>query len=162
MKSSIIIFVLSLIGAAYANAGVDKPTLPTASQSTRVLSSLHKHGDDICGNAQEAAQLWLFENKTLGPEHAADHAISRTQRCAAIQQEAKQKLAKPSLLTHWLDHINAFFARFTTPAYAATGLPSVVGQWAAPFDTPIVGIHTTLMPNGKVLFWTYGNPRNDR
>jgi hypothetical protein len=31
--------------------------------------------------------------------------------------------------------------------------PSVVGQWAGPFAWPLVTIHTTLMPNGKVLLY---------
>ena len=31
--------------------------------------------------------------------------------------------------------------------------PSVVGQWAGPFALPLVTVHTTLMPNGKVLLY---------
>jgi hypothetical protein len=31
--------------------------------------------------------------------------------------------------------------------------PAVIGEWAGPFTWPMVGIHTTLMPTGKVLSW---------
>jgi chitodextrinase len=31
--------------------------------------------------------------------------------------------------------------------------PSVIGQWAGPFPWPIVAIHMTLLPTGKVLAW---------
>jgi len=31
--------------------------------------------------------------------------------------------------------------------------PATVGQWAGPFAWPLVSIHTTLMPNGKVLLY---------
>ncbi|MEO7558568.1 MAG: Calx-beta domain-containing protein [Gammaproteobacteria bacterium] len=165
MKSSIIIFFLALFGTAYANAEIAKAnSTQQVSQGTRALSSPHTDADSACLNPREEAQLKLIENKTFGQAHAADHAHSRAERCAAIRQvpaASVNKSAKPSLLTRWLDRINVFVARFTTPAYAATGLPSQVGQWDAPFDTPIVGIHTTLMPNGKVLFWTYGIPRNN-
>jgi hypothetical protein len=32
--------------------------------------------------------------------------------------------------------------------------PSAVGQWSAPATWPIVPVHISLLPNGKVLFWT--------
>ena len=39
----------------------------------------------------------------------------------------------------------------------ATGPTSQVGQWSGPIGLDVVAIHTTLMPNGKVLFF-YNNP----
>src|SRR5262249_25465792 len=33
------------------------------------------------------------------------------------------------------------------------GDPSTVGQWAGPFSWPLVSIHATLLPTGKVLLW---------
>jgi hypothetical protein len=41
-------------------------------------------------------------------------------------------------------------ASATTPAGPN---PALIGQWASPFTWPMVGIHATLMPNGKVLTW---------
>jgi hypothetical protein len=34
------------------------------------------------------------------------------------------------------------------------GDPSVVGAWSGPFDWGLVVIHSHVLPNGKVLFWT--------
>jgi chitodextrinase len=31
--------------------------------------------------------------------------------------------------------------------------PSVIGQWAGPYTWPIVAVHMSLLPNGKVLAW---------
>src|SRR5271157_4342171 len=36
----------------------------------------------------------------------------------------------------------------------ASAQPSVQGQWSATFDTKNVMIHATLLPSGKVLFWS--------
>lgn len=38
-------------------------------------------------------------------------------------------------------------------ANAALADPSTVGQWAGPFSWPLVSVHTTLLPNGKVLLY---------
>jgi Domain of unknown function (DUF1929)/Glyoxal oxidase N-terminus len=39
------------------------------------------------------------------------------------------------------------------PAAYAQADPSVVGQWAAPFNWPAVPIHISLLPDGRLLFW---------
>jgi galactose oxidase-like protein len=39
---------------------------------------------------------------------------------------------------------------------AAQTDPSVVGQWEGPYPWPIVAIHTHVLPNGKVLAWSFG------
>ena len=48
-------------------------------------------------------------------------------------------------------------ARSTLKRPHATGPTSQVGQWSGPIGLDVVAIHTTLMPNGKVLFF-YNNP----
>jgi hypothetical protein len=45
-------------------------------------------------------------------------------------------------------------ANATAGARAFQGDPSVVGQWSATLDLGVVTIHTHLLPNGKVLFWS--------
>jgi Domain of unknown function (DUF1929) len=35
----------------------------------------------------------------------------------------------------------------------ASGPESTVGKWSAPFAWPVIGLHLTLLPNGKVLSW---------
>jgi hypothetical protein len=49
---------------------------------------------------------------------------------------------------------NVAAAYATAAARALQGDPSVVGQWSGPIDLGIVAIHTHLLPNGKVLFWS--------
>ena len=38
-------------------------------------------------------------------------------------------------------------------AIPAFGQASTVGQWAGPYAWPLVTVHATLMPNGKVLLY---------
>ena len=38
---------------------------------------------------------------------------------------------------------------------AATASPDSVGQWSAPFYSPVVGVHAALLPTGEVLYWSY-------
>ena len=39
--------------------------------------------------------------------------------------------------------------------------PAVYGTWSAPFDSQIVGIHVSILPNGKVLYWDHDEEIND-
>src|ERR671916_695172 len=36
---------------------------------------------------------------------------------------------------------------------AAAGTESTIGRWSAPFAWPVIAVHLTLLPNGKVLSW---------
>ena len=56
-------------------------------------------------------------------------------------------------------------SRCPTPAVFLVGLllaagsvaqaqPAVKGEWTLPFATPNVMIHTSVLPTGKVLFWS--------
>ena len=38
---------------------------------------------------------------------------------------------------------------------ASAADPAAVGEWAAPFTTPAKGIHATVLPTGKVLWFSY-------
>ncbi len=40
-----------------------------------------------------------------------------------------------------------------SPAFDVVGDPATVGSWAAPFSTPIVSLHLSLLPDGRVLSW---------
>lgn len=44
-------------------------------------------------------------------------------------------------------------ARPRAQAAGAASSPDVVGQWSAVYDWPVMPIHATLLPNGKVLAW---------
>lgn len=41
----------------------------------------------------------------------------------------------------------------------SSGSPATQGKWSAPFDLHVVGVHATLLHNGKVLFFSYPSPR---
>jgi PKD repeat protein len=43
---------------------------------------------------------------------------------------------------------------------SALGTPETAGEWAAPFPWPVVGLHLSLLPNGRVLSWgSAGTPQ---
>lgn len=46
------------------------------------------------------------------------------------------------------------------PATAAAPDPALVGSWTAPMDIGVVGVHATLLRNGKVLFVFWGHNGN--
>ena len=59
-----------------------------------------------------------------------------------------------SILCATLLAAQALPARAAATPAAAQADPSVVGQWSPPVNLGIVVIHTHVLPNGKVLFWT--------
>jgi Domain of unknown function (DUF1929) len=46
---------------------------------------------------------------------------------------------------------NIVRSRFSDSASRAPATPDVVGKWSAVYDWPVVAIHASLLPNGKVL-----------
>src|SRR5882724_5167075 len=43
---------------------------------------------------------------------------------------------------------------------SALGTPETAGAWTAPFPWPVVGLHLSLLPNGRVLSWgSSGDPQ---
>jgi hypothetical protein len=48
----------------------------------------------------------------------------------------------------------------TTAASAQGSKASSVGQWGAPINVGVTGIHAALLPNGNVLLWTYSVRRS--
>ncbi len=58
----------------------------------------------------------------------------------------------------------ASLANDGTPCTPATPAPSFLsagsasaGEWSAPFDWPVVAVHLSLLPNGKVLSWGHAS-----
>jgi hypothetical protein len=83
------------------------------------------------------ARLRRLERRMLGAGHAAEHARARAEGRVRACRPGR---ARPARRAH------------------ATGPPSAVGQWTSPIEIDgMVAIHSTLMPNGKVLFF-YANP----
>ena len=116
------------------------------SASTMSLRSAAK----VCrkDNPRAEKRLRAIETFALGSHHAAEHAAERAQgrrKACAPGGRLKPSFVKKVKARASAKKVNA-------------GPPSDVGQWGPPIDLPgIVAIHTTLMPNGKVLFF-YNNP----
>jgi hypothetical protein len=132
---------LALPGAALGHAGHN---LSAASMS---LESAAK----VCRRDTPSAErrLRAVERLALGSRHAAEHTAERAQgRRAACAPGG-------GLRTSFVKKARA---RSSVKRTLATGPASQVGEWGGPITlSGIVAIHTTLMPNGKVLFF-YNNP----
>jgi Galactose oxidase-like, Early set domain/Kelch motif len=119
----------------------------TLSASTMSIKSAAK----VCKKDTPRAEkrLRAAERLMLGSRHAAEHAAERAQ--SRRQACTSNGRLKKSFVTR-------VRAQASVKKAMATGPPSDVGQWGPPIDLPgIVAIHTTLLPNGKVLFF-YNNP----
>jgi hypothetical protein len=133
---------LVLPGTALGHAGHE------LSASTMSLASAAK----VCRRDTPRAErrLRALERLTLGSHHAAEHAAERV--------EGRREACAPNggLKAGFVKKVKA---RASIKRITAVGPTSQVGQWSGPIDLPgIVAIHTTLLPNGKVLFF-YNNPQ---
>ena len=85
-------------------------------------------------------RLRAFEQRVLGPEHAAEHASRR-----ALVRSKKGRAALRRLRRR----------ERTVRPLARMAAASNEGSWAGPYQLPVFGIHTTMLPTGKVLFFSY-------
>ena len=76
----------------------------------------------------------------LGPEHAAEHASRRALVRSKKGRAALRKLRRRER---------------TVRPLARMAAASNEGSWAGPYQLPVFGIHTTMLPTGKVLFFSY-------
>src|SRR5262245_49012588 len=77
-------------------------------------------------------ELQAQEIRTLGPEHAAEHARLRAEaRLAAASTE-----------------------QGPVRSAALTGGPEDIGRWLPKFATPGVALHAVMLRTGKVLYFT--------
>ena len=88
----------------------------------------------VQAGATSSAELRLraLEEKTLGPEHAAEHAWLRARAAAGTTETAQ---AAPAVSPPTLD-------------------PAVVGRWTPKFGIPSVAVHAAMLRTGKVLYFT--------
>jgi hypothetical protein len=121
------------------------------------------HGTVAHLSAAQEKKLERVERRTLGPEHAAEHAESR--RLAAKAQAAAEKhgrwlrslqpAERRSVRSQERDAAKARVSRLRARA-AQAGPPSDVGQWTTgPTNIPVMGINAATLPTGKVLLWAY-------
>jgi hypothetical protein len=96
----------------------------------------HAHSGDLGVPGMSERRLRAFETRVLGPEHAREHALMRRRAARARAGEGGSVRA----------------------AAAAAGPPEDVGRWSAPFSIPVMAIHASVLPTGKVLWFSY--PKN--
>lgn len=136
------------------------------------------HGASVanfCYDAQREAELRVTEKEMLGHGHADEHARARAESCALARQAMVERGFKHSddafeRAAKFVERIKAaadiyagdlaqLIGKAVGTAHAATGAPDQVGRWSAPTPLPVVGIHSVLLPTGKVLFWSYRPPK---
>lgn len=128
-------------------------------------------------DVQDEQSLRTFEERLLGPEHAAEHARARAQAQARAHIRAHDQETQAVFRGGTLDQLKNFLRRFVGndrasnnafarllgdligPAHATVGSPDQVGAWSPSISIPVIGIHATLLPSGKVLFWNYKAPK---
>lgn len=108
-------------------------------------------------NAHESA-LRKYEEATLGPQHAAEHAVAR----AAIRRWSHMS---PRARAAY-DRAERDATRKTIARGLATGPPESVGRWTTkPF--PLHGggngyaVHAALLHTGKVIYYGYTRSKHD-
>ncbi len=89
-----------------------------------------------------------LEELALGPSHAAEHAQARAVR------RGQECTRTGKLKTSFVAMVHA--ASSAGQRVEATGAPADVGEWSARMHIDVTGIHATLLPTGKVLFFSYG------
>lgn len=96
----------------------------------------------------DEAKLRTFEERVLGPGHAAEHARARKKH---------GKKAPTGRAARHLHPRGASTRIARRPRAHRAAVPAEDGRWSDPVDLPINAIHAALMPTGKVLFWAYPN-----
>ncbi|MEA2330360.1 MAG: hypothetical protein QOH58_498 [Thermoleophilaceae bacterium] len=118
--------IASIPGEA-AEPVVEQPSAPPA----------HAHSGDLGVPGTSEQQLLELETATLGPAHAAEHAMLR--RAMSEDEPAPRVSAlDAAALDEPLD-------------------PAQVGRWdsAATVTLPIVAIHAAMLPTGKVMVFSF-------
>src|SRR5438270_230426 len=91
-----------------------------------------------------------------GKDRAAEPASTSGVPTMKRSEFAGLKWVKPSDLVLGICCFTAALALLAElPAPArAQGKPEEVGQWGKPFDLQNVAIHTHVLPDGRVLYWS--------
>ncbi len=100
------------------------------------------HADGAGGRKLSETELRRLESRLLGRAHARDHRLARlTER----RERARWKKLSPRHRRRAL--------RPVARASADVDLASV-GRWSTPFKMPVVGVHSAVLPTGKVMIFS--------
>lgn len=86
--------------------------------------------------------LQRLEERILGPVHAREHRDARTK---GRRQGAARKKRSPVQRRYQ----RRYLARLT-----AAGDPATEGRWTSDFEAPVVGVHSAVLPTGKVMLFS--------
>ena len=134
-----------LIAAAFALA----PSLASAGHDAAYSDG----GPPVPPSAAAERKLFAFEARTLGPEHAQEHALERS---ATRRQMRRWRRLSPAERRRRIAASQRRDAEIAMKTRTLTGPETQVGSWTtAPFPIPNYAIHSVVLPTGKVLFWGY-------
>lgn len=114
-------------------------------------------------SAAQEKKLQTVERRTLGPEHAAEHAELRRLAAKAEARAARRRTWLRSLSPAQRRRVRSRDRKVARARagrllarVAQAGAPADVGQWTTgPTNIPVMGINAATLPTGKVLFWAY-------
>ena len=133
------IALVAVLGPPGAEPARAQQSVATPSRATPD----HAHSGALGVDGMSEKQLRAFETGTLGPEHAAEHALMRK---AAREQAATADRVEPE-------------PKLAAAAHAPAedlGPPEDVGLWeTSKTKLPIVAIHAALLPTGKIMIFSY-------
>jgi hypothetical protein len=97
-------------------------------------------------------RLRAFERRILGPEHAAEHARARR---SLNRKGGRARLRRAQA------RARKRFRAVRRRKRVRTAAAGQDGFWSAPFQIPVMGIHSAVLPTGKVMFFSYKERRLD-
>ena len=144
-RSAVVPVLVALLllapSAAFGHSGTSRPSSLATLRSAAVTCATYTPAREN--------RTRRFEGLALGTRHAAEHAharaLGRRQACTRAGGLKKTFIAK----------VRAASKR-AGKRIKATGAPSDVGQWSSRIHIDVTGIHATLLPTGKVLYFSYG------
>jgi hypothetical protein len=97
----------------------------------------------VMGAGRNTTGIGEFGRTHRAVDWATINPAKESQMVAKVEREQIGHLARSRFATN----------SGSTNTRLAAATPDLVGKWSQVFDWPVVGVHATLMANGKVLAW---------
>jgi Domain of unknown function (DUF1929) len=102
-------------------------------------------------SGQSDRELRAHESATLGPEHAAQHALHR-----AVARRATKRWRRMSPSRRRRALARRRVSAVALARRTARDPAKTIGRWTAgPFSIPTYAINLAVLPTGKALFWSF-------
>jgi hypothetical protein len=118
----------------------------TAAAAVALLAPAPASAHGPAGKHVDEQVVRKLEARALGSNHAREHALGRRYARRQLKRWRTLPAAERRRIRR-ADRIR-IHAAASEPA-------SEVGRWDTPFALPIHAVHSAVMPNGKVLLWSY-------